>query len=181
MAWQVWHEEDSDYGHYRIGFWSDTTDTSFGPVLKVHSSFDKKAFNDLWEKAFYGGDPRTMEANDLYQNARWLVRIVDEYTDIATANLKIYKTSPNSAPYLIHEDNIISSYDMLEFSPYKEALENLSTDDDYEDFDAVHDIVEQLNEDMKSELLHRNEKTTSWRENLRHGYRGEISWKVLDE
>jgi len=34
---------------------------------------------------------------------------------------------------------------------------------------------------MKSELLHRNEKMTSWNENLRYGYRGEISWKVLDE
>jgi len=179
MGWEVWHDENNEYGNYRIGFWCNNSDTSFGPVLKVHSSFEKKVFYELWDKAFI--DPRSMTPDDLDESARWIVRVVDDYNDIATANLKIFKINPHSAPYLIHEDTIVSSYDMLEFSPYKEALENLSTEDEWEDFDAVHDIVEQLNEDMKSELLHRNEKMTSWNENLRYGYRGEISWKVLDE
>lgn len=180
MAWEVWHEEDNDYGNYRIGFWCNTQDISFGPVLRVDSSFDKRDFYKYWDNANLA-DARHMESGELFDNAKWITRICNDYKDIATASLKIFKVKPNSAPYLIHEDTIVSSYDMLAFSPYKEALENLSTEDEWEDFDAVHDIVEQLNEDMKSELLHRNEKTTSWSENLKYGYRGEISWKVLDE
>ena len=180
MGWEIWFQEDEDNDRHLFGFFSNTTMQSFGPVFSVDYNFDKSNFYKLWDSAFLG-DPRFMEAGELEENTKWIKRISNDYEDIATANLKIFKVKPNSAPYLIHEDNIVSSYDMLSFSPYKETLENLSTEDEWEDFDAVHDIVEQLNEDMKDGILKREEKTTSWLENVRHGFRGEISWKVLDE
>lgn len=69
---------------------------------------------------------------------------------------------------------------MMEFSPYRDGLENRENISE-DEYDAIHDLIEQLNEDMKDGILNRNENTTSWLENMVHGVRGEISWKVLDE
>ncbi len=179
MAWEVWHEEDNDYGNYRIGFWCNTQDISFGPVLRVDSGFDKRDFYKHWDNANLA-DARHMESGELYESAKWITRICNDYKDIATASLKIFKVKPNSAPYLIHEDNILSSFDMMEFSPYRDGLENRENISE-DEYDAIHDLIEQLNEDMKDGILNRNENTTSWLENMVHGVRGEISWKVLDE
>jgi len=50
-----------------------------------------------------------------------------------------------------------------------------------DEYDAVHDIIEELNTEMQDKIAMREEKMESWMENMRHGLRGEITWKVLDE
>ena len=179
MGWEVWYQEDGENDRYLMGFFDNTLDQSFGPVLMVDYSFDKSNYYKMWDKANLA-DPRYMEVGELEESAKWVRRLIDDYTDIATANLKIYKVKPNSAPYLIHEDNIKASHDSLSFSPYNDTLENpdILNEDEY---DRVHDMIEELNDEMKDHIAMRDDTTKSWMENMRYGLRGEITWKVLDE
>lgn len=179
MGWEVWYQEDGENDRYLMGFFNNTLDQSFGPVLMVDYSFDKSNYYKMWDKANLA-DPRYMEVGELEESAKWVRRLIDDYTDIATANLKIYKVKPNSAPYLIHEDNIKASHDSLSFSPYNDTLENpdILNEDEY---DTVHDMIEELNYEMKDHIAMRDDTTKSWMENMRYGLRGEITWKVLDE
>jgi hypothetical protein len=43
------------------------------------------------------------------------------------------------------------------------------------------DLIEQVENEMKDMVLNRDEKTTTWVEDVRANLRVEASWKVIDE
>jgi|TARA_B100001996_G_scaffold254614_1_gene197767 hypothetical protein len=177
MGWLIWHEENDYDSIYRIGFHNESV--SFGPVIMVEHGFEKKQFYDLWDKS-YLSDPRFMEEDELDKAARWIAKLSDDYTEMLIGTLKVFKTKPNTAPYLIYETTNRKSYDSCGWSVFVPELENPKTLTE-DQFDAVMDLIEQVENEMKDMVLNRDEKTTTWVEDVRANLRVEASWKVIDE
>jgi hypothetical protein len=81
MAWEVWYMPLEDHGYGKLGFFCNTADICFGPVVYVSYSYDVdtvvNAIYDHWDEACreivdVPIDPRSMTMDDhqIYQVAR---------------------------------------------------------------------------------------------------------------
>ena len=69
MAWEVWYMPFNDFGYGKLGFFCNTADVSFGPVVYVSYSYDVRtvvgAIYEHWDEACrqvtgMAQDPRSM-------------------------------------------------------------------------------------------------------------------------
>ena len=73
MAWEVWYMPIDEYAYGKLGFFCNTADISFGPVVYVDYSYDvatvRRAIYEHWDEACreivdVPKDPRDMTMND---------------------------------------------------------------------------------------------------------------------
>ena len=178
MGWEVWHDEGDSYG--RIGFFCNTADVSFGPVIYTGSGFDKPQFYELWEMASLP-DARTMNESELVSKARHIVRLSD-WEDLLIITMRVYATDDKNAPVKIYEKVSKECFQNCEQSPFDEKLEAMydyETEEGEAHWDFITEAVEELNNEMKIKILQEDEK-----QKISEEYNGvlvEFEWEVLDE
>ena len=84
MAWELWQNDisydDPEYeGLYQIGFFCNTADMSFGPVLgiQVNTSKYKDARDQIYEE-WKADDPRTLDSDEIYDEVKRIENIKKE-------------------------------------------------------------------------------------------------------
>jgi len=84
MAWELWQNDisydDPEYeGLYQIGFFCNTADISFGPVLgiQVDTSKYKDAREQIYEE-WKANDPRTLDSDEIYDEVKRIENIKEE-------------------------------------------------------------------------------------------------------
>tara|TARA_A100001011_G_C13936555_1_gene685364 strand:- start:233 stop:487 length:255 start_codon:yes stop_codon:yes gene_type:complete len=84
MAWELWQNDisydDPKYeGLYQIGFFCNTADMSFGPVLgiQVDTSKYKDARDQIYEE-WKADDPRTLDSDEIYDEVKRIENIKKE-------------------------------------------------------------------------------------------------------
>ena len=84
MAWELWQNDisydDPEYeGLYQIGFFCNTADISFGPVLgiQVDTSKYKDAREQIYEE-WKAKDPRTLNNDEIYDEVKRIENIKKE-------------------------------------------------------------------------------------------------------
>ena len=84
MAWELWQNDisydDPEYeGLYQIGFFCNTADISFGPVLgiQVDTSKYKDAREQIYEE-WKANDPRTLDSDEIYDEVKRIENIKKE-------------------------------------------------------------------------------------------------------
>ena len=84
MAWEIWQKEisydDPEYeGLYQIGFFCNTADTSFGPVLGIQVDTNKyKDAEDQIYTEWKADDPRTLNNDEIYDEVKRIENIKEE-------------------------------------------------------------------------------------------------------
>ena len=84
MAWELWQKEisydDPEYeGLYQIGFFCNTADTSFGPVLGIQVDTNKyKDAEDQIYTEWKADDPRTLNNDEIYDEVKRIENIKEE-------------------------------------------------------------------------------------------------------
>ena len=84
MAWEIWQKEisydDPEYeGLYQIGFFCNTADTSFGPVLGIQVDTNKyKDAEDQIYTEWKADDPRTLDNDEIYNEVKRIENIKEE-------------------------------------------------------------------------------------------------------
>ena len=84
MAWELWQKEisydDPEYeGLYQIGFFCNTADTSFGPVLGIQVDTNKyKDAEDQIYTEWKADDPRTLDNDEIYNEVKRIENIKEE-------------------------------------------------------------------------------------------------------
>ena len=84
MAWELWQKEisydDPEYeGLYQIGFFCNTADTSFGPVLGIQVDTNKyKDAEDQIYTEWKADDPRTLDNDEIYNEVTRIENIKEE-------------------------------------------------------------------------------------------------------
>ena len=84
MAWELWQKEisydDPEYeGLYQIGFFCNTADMSFGPVLgiQVNTNKYKDARHQIYVE-WKADDPRTLTSDEIYNEVKRIENIKEE-------------------------------------------------------------------------------------------------------
>lgn len=87
MAWEVWYMPLNDYGYGKLGFYCNTADVSFGPVVYVSYSYDARtvisAMYEHWNEACSQvtgmvQDPRSMDDDHrIYRVAKKCLVLAD--------------------------------------------------------------------------------------------------------
>ena len=84
MAWEIWQNDisydDPEYeGLYQIGFFCNTADTSFGPVLGIQVDTNKyKDAEDQIYTEWKADDPRTLDSDEIYDEVKRIENIKEE-------------------------------------------------------------------------------------------------------
>jgi len=178
MGWEVWHDEGDSYG--RIGFFCNTADVSFGPVIYTGTGFDKSQFYQLWDKANLP-DARSMDEGELSSKSRHLVRL-SNWEDVLIVTMNVYRTDGTNAPVKIFDHVSKECFENATQSAFHKVLE-VQFDDDTEEgeaqWDFVCEAVEEMNDEMAIMVIREDEQ-----QQISHEYKGvivEYVWEVLDE
>tara|TARA_Y100000748_G_C15366910_1_gene438088 strand:+ start:193 stop:759 length:567 start_codon:yes stop_codon:yes gene_type:complete len=187
MGWEVWHDEGDSYG--RIGFFCNTADVSFGPVIYTGSGFDKAQFYELWEKAHLP-DARTMdETSELGSKARHIVRL-SNWEDLLIVTMKVYKSDGKNAPVKIFDTVSKECFQNSRQSPFHLKLESFfdyedleSDKDDIEAWDFICEAVEDLNDEMEIAVISESDENTLEKTMMTDTQTIKVvfEWEVLDE
>ena len=94
MAWEVWYMPIDEYAYGKLGFFCNTADISFGPVVYVDYSYDvatvRRAIYEHWDEACrqvtgMAQDPRSMSdehrIHDVAKRCLVLAELEDEEGD----------------------------------------------------------------------------------------------------
>jgi hypothetical protein len=170
MAWEIWSDKgsvESTYG--RMGFFCNTADESFGPVFLTDTDFDKLQFYKMWDMANFA-DPRLNEGS-LWSQTHRVIHLMD-YKDNVDATMTV-----SQGGKVIFTNSSKDCWDNIDFSPFHPQLEALSESD----FDAVIEIIEDANNDMKVLLIadFNEQKGSTHIEDA--GIRVSIEWEVINE
>ena len=180
MGWELWHDEGDSYG--RIGFFCNTADVSFGPVIYTDSGFDKKMFYELWDKSSLP-DARSMTETELSTNSRHLVRL-SGWEDLVIVTMSVYKSDGTNAPVKIFEKASKEAFQNAHQSPFHKELEALfdyETEEGESQFDFINWAIEDMNKEMDTLILSQSDKTKIEQHSDADGITVAYEWEVLDE
>jgi|TARA_R110002110_G_scaffold145923_1_gene335597 hypothetical protein len=178
MGWEIWHDSNGQNTN-RIGFFCNTADVSFGPVIYTDGGFDKSEFYTLWDKANLG-DARSMDEGELSTHGRHLVRL-GGWEDLLIITMSVYHSDGKNVPVKIYEKLSKECFQNCGQSPYQPELESRfdSTEVGEKQWDFITEAVEELNEQMKIMVIQQDENTKVSQEYM--GLTVVFEWEVIDE
>tara|TARA_B100000131_G_scaffold308223_1_gene337329 strand:+ start:563 stop:1123 length:561 start_codon:yes stop_codon:yes gene_type:complete len=186
MGWEVWYDEGNSYG--RMGFFCNTADVSFGPVIYTGGGFDKSQFYELWDKAHLP-DARTMDESELGSKGRHIVRLSD-WDDILIITMSVYKSDGANAPVKIFDTVSKEAFANARQSPFHKELEGLfeyedleADREDIEAWDFISEAVEDLNDEMEIAIISQADETTVQKTMVTdtQTIKVVLEWELLDE